>query len=154
FSSHMKMLVSNLWGSYSSSREIFPWAARNSSVEAVGVAGAGCLAKVDVVIASFGREIEVSTPINERFLGIQGELYILEGNRFVCQQDFQNATKSSTPSSTSNRPDTLHKVRIMLIREWCQRYKRLGHSAVSNPRALKRRAFTAASAGDEFTEHS
>ncbi|KAK6052062.1 homeobox domain protein, partial [Cooperia oncophora] len=31
-------------------------------------------------------------------------LYILEGNRFVCQQDFQNATKSSTPSSTSNRP--------------------------------------------------
>ncbi|KIH43596.1 hypothetical protein ANCDUO_26394, partial [Ancylostoma duodenale] len=93
-------------------------------------------------------------------------LYILEGNRFVCQQDFQNATKSSTPSSTSNRPgnlralifrtsaDTLHKVRIMLIREWCQRHKRLGHSAVSNPRALKRRAFTAASAGDEFTEHS
>nr|ACI49225.1 hypothetical protein Csp3_JD05.010 [Caenorhabditis angaria] len=39
----------------------------------------------------------------QRLLATGDQLYILEGNRFVCQTDFQNATKTSTPTS-SHRP--------------------------------------------------
>ncbi|CAB02310.1 Protein lin-11 [Caenorhabditis elegans] len=35
----------------------------------------------------------------QRLLDTGDQLYIMEGNRFVCQSDFQTATKTSTPTS-------------------------------------------------------
>ncbi|PAV56571.1 hypothetical protein WR25_16551 isoform A [Diploscapter pachys] len=71
---------------------------------------AGCegpLAKEDLVRRARDKVFHVhcfQCSVCQRRLDTGEQLYILEGNRFVCQQDFQHATKSSTPSSTSNRP--------------------------------------------------
>ncbi|PIO59892.1 LIM domain protein, partial [Teladorsagia circumcincta] len=67
----------------------------------------GALEKEDLVRKARDKVFHIQCfqcSVCQRRLDTGEQLYILEGNRFVCQQDFQNATKSSTPSSTSNRP--------------------------------------------------
>ncbi|VDM58872.1 unnamed protein product, partial [Angiostrongylus costaricensis] len=67
----------------------------------------GALEKEDLVRKARDKVFHIQCfqcSICQRRLDTGEQLYILEGNRFVCQQDFRNATKSSTPSSTSNRP--------------------------------------------------
>ncbi|KJH43916.1 LIM domain protein [Dictyocaulus viviparus] len=67
----------------------------------------GTLEKEDLVRKARDKVFHIQCfqcSVCQRRLDTGEQLYILEGNRFVCQQDFRNVTKSSTPSSTSNRP--------------------------------------------------
>ncbi|WKX91705.1 hypothetical protein Q1695_010047 [Nippostrongylus brasiliensis] len=83
---------------------------RNDFSRRYGQRCAGCdgaLEKEDLVRKARDKVFHIQCfqcSVCQRRLDTGEQLYILEGNRFVCQQDFQNATKSSTPSSTSNRP--------------------------------------------------
>ncbi|CAB3408141.1 unnamed protein product [Caenorhabditis bovis] len=82
---------------------------KNDFTRRYGQRCAGCdgnLEKEDLVRRARDKVFHVrcfQCSVCQKMLDTGDQLYILEGNRFVCQADFQNATKTSTPTS-SHRP--------------------------------------------------